>query len=76
MIELAAGFIAALMRWPAFRALVIQLIIEIMTRDETDPVFREQFLSLTSQLAACRTAEEKRAILVKIKALKRGAPPA
>lgn len=72
LVELAAGFIVALMKVPFLRELFFQLAIEILTRDDRDPEYKAEYLALTASLRKAKTPEEKRPILARIDQLKRG----
>ncbi len=57
---------------PGFRALLRELVLQGMADllgPKSDPAFKAEFLALTSQLGATTTEEEKRAALLKLKAL-------
>lgn len=51
---------------------MIRAFAEVFYRKDVDPEFRDQFMSLTAQLAKESTEDGKREVLKKIRALRSG----
>jgi hypothetical protein len=68
--------VAWLITQPIIREFLIELFMrlfaELITGTQADPVFRDKFFHLTSQLASAETEEEKRRVLNQIKTLRSG----
>lgn len=77
--EIGAKFIEWLISIPAVRTFCEALVLkgvhdvaaEIFFRNETDPVFRSNYLALAAKLKLATTVEEKRAVLTQLNALRR-----
>ncbi len=76
------GLLGALITWvlslpggPVFlEQLALALFERVLMRDNLDPVFRQAFLDLSGGLVNAENEGEKRAILVKIRELRKSTP--
>lgn len=53
----------------------VTLIHDVLFKSDSDPVYQQKYLSLSSQLVQAVTPEEKRVILTQIRALRSGTAP-
>lgn len=73
--ELVGALIAAALSNPPVRRfledVVMRLFAEILFRSDSDPAFRRGFMELSAGLVNATTEEEKRAVLVKMRDLRK-----
>lgn len=67
------NLIAGLLAIPAVRLFLEDVFMRVFSEiwsNSHDPEFRKQFLALSGKLSQAKTEEEKRAVLVEIRALR------